>query len=507
MTDPSDHAGVAEVDAAVAAVAPRLRAPAVRRRDVVAVTGPRLAGVSSVLAALRERASGHTFVESADLAVGEAPTAVVFVVSAAAVITGSDCALLDAAAADTDVVIAVVTKIDLYRNWREVLADDRDELGAHASRYRAVPWVAAAAAPGRARPQVDALLAAVDEHLADPAAARRNRLRSWEHRLQTVAGRYERADRRVPVEALRAQRDDVLRQQRLARSARGTALRSQIQQTRVQLSYLARNRCSALRCELQQDLADLTRRGLREFEPYARSRGDQLLAEIDAGLTTHLADVAQALDLAVDPPPATVPVQPAIGSPPVASRSLETRLMTLLGAGFGLGMTLTLARLWAGLAPGPTPVGIVACLAIGLAVTVWVVSTRGLLAERALLDRWVGEATGSLRSAAEELVAHRVLAAESALSAALNEQDEAHSAQVRAQIRVIDSALREQAAAARTAALRDRELSAVRAALAAVRAELASPQGSQAIGRAPRPCERSDTRPRHDAGKSRDNLC
>lgn len=114
-------------------------------------------------------------------------------------------------------------------------------------------------------------------------------------------------------------------------------------------------------------------------------------------------------------------------------------------------------------------------MAIGLAVTVWVVGTRGLLADRAVLDRWVGEATGSLRSAVEQLVATRVLAAESALSAALGEHDEAESAHVADQVSVIDTELREHAvAAARAAALRDREMPTLRAALDAVRAQLGS---------------------------------
>ena len=61
-----------------------------------------------------------------------------------------------------------------------------------------------------------------------------------------------------------------------------------------------------------------------------------------------------------------------------------------------------------------------ACVAIGLAVTFLVVNLRALLRDRALLDRWAGEVTSSLRSAVEELVATRVLAAESVLSTALN---------------------------------------------------------------------------------------
>ncbi|MGH3633195.1 hypothetical protein [Mycobacterium sp.] len=480
MLDPARDDPVAEVDALVAAVGPRLSPPVGQCADVVLVTGPWLAGVSGVVAALRERLPDRTFVESADLAVGEAPMAVVFVVSAAAVITGSDCALLDAATPDTDVVVGVVSKTDLHRNWRDVLVADRDEVAAHASRYRTVPWVGAATVPERGEPRVDELVATLEEQLADPGIARRNRLRAWEYRLKTVAGRYDRdaqgAGRQARVEALREERNTVLRQRRLAKSERTITLRSQIQQARVQLSYFVRNRCASVRSELQEDVAALTRRTLPEFEADARSRLGQVIAEVDEGTTAQLADVAQVLSLtAASPGPAALP-SPEVGTPPLKSRRLETRLVMLLGAGFGLGVALTLGRLLASLAPGLTAAGTVACVAIGLAAAVWVVGTRGLLADRALLDRWVGEATGSLRSAVEQLVATRMLAAESALSAALGEQDEAESARVAARVGVIDTELREHGvAAARAAALREREMPTLQAALDAVRAELGEP--------------------------------
>ena len=69
--------------------------------------------------------------------------------------------------------------------------------------------------------------------------------------------------------------------------------------------------------------------------------------------------------------------------------------MVLLGVGFGLGVAVTLNRLLAGLASRLAPwfaiAGFVACLVIGLAVTVLVVNIRGLLRDRAVLDRWAGE--------------------------------------------------------------------------------------------------------------------
>jgi hypothetical protein len=405
---------------------------------------------------------------------------VVFVVSASAALTESDCALLDAATADTDAVIGAVSKIDVHRTWRDVLAADRDVLAAHAPRYRDVPWVGAAALPERGEPHVDDLVAAVRKQLADTDLPRRNRLRAWESRLQTVADRYDRdadgAGRRARVEALREQRSGILRQRRLSKSERTIALRSQTQQARVQLSYFARNRCASVRSELQEDATSLTRRHLSAFEAYTRGRIDEVITEVEDGTTAHLADVAKSLGLAVDPPePAVLPTI-EIPAPQLKSRRLETRLMMLVGAGFGLGVALTLSRLVADLAPGLTVAGAVACAAIGLALTVWVVGTRGLLRDRALLDRWAGDATAQLRSALEQLVATRVLGAESSLTAALGEQDEVESARVTEQVSVIDTELREHAVVgARAAALRGREMPTLQAALEAVRAELGEP--------------------------------
>jgi hypothetical protein len=474
-TDREDPA--AEVDALVAAIGPRLASPSVQRRNAVLVMGPWLAGVSAVASTLRERLPEHAFIESADLAPGEAPMAVVFVVSAAAALTGSDCALLDAAAADTDVVIGAVSKIDVHHKWRDMLAMDRDLLAAHAPRYRNVTWVGVAAAPQTGEPRVDDLVTQVRKQLDDPEIARRNRLRAWESRLQMISRRYDRdaegAGRQARVAALRDERSAVLRQRRLSKSERTIALRSQTQQARVQLSYFARNRCASVRSELQEDAAGLTRRKLTGFEPYVRERINEVVVEVNDGSSRHLADMAQMLGLSVELPAAPEPPTVEVPAPPLKSRRLETRLMMALGAGFGLGVALTLSRLLANLAPGLTAAGIVACVAIGLAVTVWVVGTRGLLHDRAVLDRWVGEATASLRSAVEQLVATRVLAAETALSAALGEQDELEHARVANRVKAIDSELREHAVAtARATAVRDREMPTVQAALTAVRREL-----------------------------------
>jgi hypothetical protein len=484
MSDEASGDPAAQVDELVAAIAPRLESPAIGRRDVVLVTGPWMAGVTGVATALSERLPDHKFVESADLQPGEAPKAVVFVVSAAAELTASDCALLDAACEHTDVVVAVVSKIDVHRAWREVLSADRDTLAAHAPRYARVPWIGTAAAPELGEPQLDELVDTVSAQLADSHVEQRNRLRAWESRLQTVVQRFDRdADstgRRARVEALREQRSTALRERREAKSERSIRMRGQTQQARVQLSHFALNRCSSVRSELQSDAAHLPRREMAGFEAHARGRAAEVVSEVNEGTTTQLDDLARELELPMELPPVgqlpTVDVAP----PPLKSRRQETWLMLLLGVGFGVGVALTLSRLVAGVAQRLNPAleiaGAVVCVAIGLAVTVLVVKLRALLHDRSLLDRWTGDLASSLRSVTEELVATRVLAAETLLSSGLVAHDEVEHTQVSEQVSAIDTELREHAiAAARAAAARDREMPTVQAALDAVRAELGEP--------------------------------
>ena len=471
MTDP-----VAAADAVVTAADPGLTSPGVDSHDAVLVTGPWLAGTTSLIDALRERMPEHTFVEADELGPARAPLAVVFVASAVAPLTESDCALIDFAANYTDLIIGVVAKIDAHRNWRDVLAAGRAQLAARAPRYQHVQWVGAAAAPDLGEPMLDELVAVLGQRLADPDVQRRNRLRAWEVRLGTMIDRYEAgatgSDRRARVTTLHKSRDDILRERRLSKSERTIALRSQIQQARVQLTYFARNRCTSVRAELQEDASNTTRRKLGRFETYVHTRAGDVVDEVDEGITQHLGDVATELALSAPetPPP---PPRPEVSRPPMKSRRLETQLTMVLGAGFGFGVALAVTRLFTGLAPGLTIAGLVAGGLVGLLLTVSVVGIRALLQDRAVLDRWVTDVTSGLRSTVEERVATRVLAAETALTSDLAARDEIESATAADRVAEIAAELREHAVAtAKAAAVRDRRLPPLQQALDTVRAEL-----------------------------------
>lgn len=463
-------------DVLVAAAAPGLAPPAVRHHHVVLVTGPWLAGVSCLAAALRNRLEGWPVVESADLPSGVVPTAIVFAVSAVAPLAESDCVSLDTAGQHTDLVIGALTKIDVHRDWRAALAANADAVRGRSARYRAMAWVGVAAAPDDNRPQLDELVALLRSALADTSLPRRNRLRVWETHL---SGQINAQTADGTAAALHAERDAHLRNGRLTRAEHTGALRGRIRQARVQLGYFARNRCASVRSEMSEDASRWGglplpgRRRADDFERYVHERAAQILAEVDAGITDQLRDIAAELDLPRPRVPSSLPM-PDLGAPGLTSRRLEMQLMMLLGTGFGLGVALAASRLFAGLGSGLTVAGLAAGGVIGLILTIWVVGIRGLLHDRALLDRWVGEVTGTLRAATDALVATRVLQAEEALTGEATARDEA-AAQVRAQqLDVIDARLRVRAvAAARVYAAHQRRLPALQAALAVVRAELA----------------------------------
>ncbi len=476
MTAESTGARIAAADALVAAIEPGLSSPGVESRDVVLVVGPALAGTTSMVSLLRDRLPEHTFVESDELSAAHAPTAVVFTVSAIAPLTESDCALVDAATRYTDLVVGVVSKIDAHRNWREVLAADRALLTRRAPHYAHVQWVGAAAAPDLGAPRTDELVGLLRQRLSDPDVARRNRLRAWASRLQSIIGQCrvdgDGADRRARVNALHADRDDILRRRRLSKSERGIALRSQLKQARVQLAHFARNRATCVRSELAEAAAQVTRRRIATFEAHVRTRVCDVVEEVENGITGQLADVAVRLDLPA-PPGAAPPPTPQVAAPPLTSRRQETQLMMILGAGFGLGVALVVTRLFAGLAPGMTVAGLAVGGAIGLALTVWVVGLRGLLHDRGVLDRWITDVVNVVRSDTEERVATRVLVAETALFSELTHREEAASAAAADQVAEIDAELRDHAVqTARAATVRDRRLPSLLTALEAVRFEL-----------------------------------
>lgn len=317
----------------------------------ILVTGPPLAGVSAVVGVLRARLPGHRVIEGRRAGPGGPADAVVFVMSAAAPMTGSHAEVLDAAAptGDGTGIVAAVSKIDVHRGWRAVLEANRAALIRRAPHYADAIWVGVAARPDVGPERTDALVRAV----------------------RAVTG-----PRRTPPTRL-----------------------PQLRRARLELAGQIRARCAALRAELQSRAAELPARRREEFVDHVRQRVAAVRADLDREADRWLGCPAGAGPPEEYPPPPTRP-------------ELENRLTTLLGGGFGLGVALTAGRVVADLAPRWAPAAVLACSAAGLALACWVVRTRRLLAERAALDRWVVEVTAALRTATQQEVAGRLLAAE-----------------------------------------------------------------------------------------------
>ena len=400
-----------------------------RPRQVVLVVGPSRAGVTSLVAALRERMPEQSIVEAGDGGAGDSPAVVVAVVSAVAPMTGSDCATVDMAADGVDAVVGVVAKIDAHRGWRDVLTANRLALGAHSSRYRTMPWVGVAAAPDVGAPNVDELVAALRDVLSRPELGQRNRL------CMNISR--DRQARTARVGRLRERRVALVRQRRSVRTERVTALRGGLHRERAWLGQFVRRRCAGLRTEFRVAAAEVSRGGADRLEAALVSEFEDLLGELDERIETGLDDLAATLGVA--PPKTAGSVTPELAGPPMASTRTERRLTVALGAGFGLGVAMAVSRLLAGLAPGFTvAVGGLA----GCALTAWLVMTRGLLHRRAVLDRWVSETVAAFRAHAEDVIAGALLTAEAGFTAELGALDDAEASALAPHLGAIDDEIR-----------------------------------------------------------------
>ena len=345
--------------------------------DVILVVGPPLAGVGGVVAALAQALPDHEVIEPEDLA-QRAPDAVLAVASAVAPLTRSDWDRVERAAAGSDLVIGVVTKVDAHRRWREVLDADR-ALVAQWSLRRPVPWVAVAAAPDLGAPHLGDLVILLRDRLADPGLTERNRLRR-----------------------------NVVRPPARSAPPDAAEFRTALQRARLRLLGHVRHRCTAQRTQWRERACAVRAGGTGHFEAAVREEVNAFLADLEVELAIEVAATFALADSAAEATP------PVITGPPSTSRRLETGLMAVLGVGFGLGVALAATRLLSGLTRGPSVLGLASGLIVGLAVMLWVVRVRGVLHDRAVLDRWVTEVTATLRWHGEAMVAERLLMVESA---------------------------------------------------------------------------------------------
>lgn len=351
----------------------------------IAVTGPALGGVSAVAAALSEALPDVSVVEWTARC-RQRPDVVVFVVSAAAPMTGSQAAILETVLAATGrvAVVAAVSRIDLHRAWADVLEINR---GMWAAGRVAIPWVGVAADPDLGERRIDDLVDAV---------------------------------RRCPVVCAPRAAVPSRPRRRVGDRAEVILRRADLAQARLRINGRIRTGCAELRTELQRQAGRCTRRGLADFGERALAAANLAVAEWDEAITAEfdaiLAGVGVGVGVGagagVDP---TEPIPPIAARAPEGADPTEVRLTVLIGSVFGLGAALTAGRLAAGLAAGWTSAG---AAVVGLGLALGVIHSRRLLSERAAMLRWVADVLTGARQVLEERAASRALAAEVALGLA-----------------------------------------------------------------------------------------
>ena len=341
----------------------------------IAVAGTPGSGVSTLAATLTSALPDHDVVEWTARQCGETPDVVVFTVTAAAPMTASQWALLGSVLKITGqaAVVVAVSKIDLHRDWADVLEVNRRTWVAD----RVAPtWVAVAADPDIGDPQTDGLIDAV-RHCRPRRAPVRDR------RAQAIEGRGELA------------------------------------QARLRLSRTIRSGCAELRGELHHQATRLDRRGLRDFRERALVRIAAAVAEWDQAMSEEFDAIMRGsgIDVAAfpdEPPPAPFPAALPDGLP--GADPTEVRLTMLIGVVFGLGAALTASRLLAGVVEGWAPA---AGAVVGLGLALWVIGARRLLSDRAAALRWTADVLAGARHTLEERVASRALVVEVAIGLAV----------------------------------------------------------------------------------------
>lgn len=426
----------------------------------VAVVGPALSGVTAVLTALNAELPDISFVGSE--AGANKLSAVVFVVSASAHLVGSDCEILDRAARGVDSVVAVVSKIDTHRNWREVLAANQSALAAHSGRYDAVRWLGVAAAPALCVPVVQPLVDVLREVLADPTLSKRNQLRRAEAelvvRIAQLSDDVDRPSREAEI--LRRRRAEIVRARRQASVDQASTARRRVHELRMHLGAYVRRRCIAVRAELSQKASTVTRRQVRSFPDDVARDVRRTIDEIGAEVRRQLGSDA------------CVPGESVEVAPPPLPRRLEGRLAALLGAGFGLGVAVSVGRFLVQLIPGWHAAALATGVCLGIGLTTWVIGTRNLLQQRLMFERWIGEVVAALRAQVEDQLAAGVLAAEYAMTDAAARLHTAETQRFDDVVVAMDRDIRLlMTRSARASAYRERQVVAMQGELAEIRAE------------------------------------
>ncbi|SFW54565.1 dynamin family protein [Amycolatopsis australiensis] len=400
-------------------------------------------------------------------------TALLFVVDASAPFTSTELRFLRDVGERVETVVFALTKVDMFRGWREVMEADRQLLREHAPRFAdavfhpvsARMFETAAKAPNeqmaamlREKSGVAAVQTALQELLVGRSAmlGEANTLRALSSALGEIKAKLQAESRALSAgeaeaEQLRERRDQLQAERRTSTRGWQLKLRGEIQRTRVEVGHESSRQMRDAQTHFRQ-LIDAAKRDELAALPQQVDIALQTTSQRVSMLLSQRLNQVTNVSLAELFSPEELDVIRAqfarAGGPPVVLRppdkkppTAEDKLLVFMGISGGVGAGKVAALPLAGVAI-LNPVVLPATIIIGLGAGWWMARTRKHAADKQHMKQWLVEAIADARSTLDQLVAEQLIEAEQQLSMALDEALSRRIDAIEAELKEVDKTIK-----------------------------------------------------------------
>ena len=400
-------------------------------------------------------------------------TALLFVVDASTPFTSTELRFLREVGERVETVVFALTKVDMFRGWREVLEADRKLLAEHAPRFAdavfhpvsARMFETAAKAPNeqmaamlREKSGISAVQMALQELLVGRSAmlGEANTLRALSSALGELKAKLQAESRALSAgeaeaEQLRERRDQLTTERRSSTRGWQLKLRAEVQRTRVEVGHESSRQMRDAQTHFRQRIDGAKRDELAvlpqqvDLALQTTSQRISMLLSQRLNQVTNVSlselfspeelDVIRAQFARAGGPP--VVLRPPDKKPPTA----EDKLLVFMGISGGVGAGKVAALPLAGVAI-LNPVVLPATIIIGLGAGWWMARTRKHASDKQHMKQWLVEAIADARSTLDQLVAEQLIEAEQQLSMALDEALGRRIDAIEAELKEVDKTIK-----------------------------------------------------------------
>ncbi|WP_410563026.1 dynamin family protein [Amycolatopsis sp. cmx-4-61] len=400
-------------------------------------------------------------------------TALLFVVDASAPFTATELQFLRDVGERVETVVFALTKVDMFRGWRQVMEADRQLLREHAPRFAdavfhpvsARLFETAAKAPNeqmaamlREKSGVAAIQTALQELLVGRSAmlGEANTLRALSTALAELKAKLQAESRALSAgeaeaEQLRERRDRLQAERRTSTRGWQLKLRGEVQRTRVEIGHESARQMRDAQTHFRQ-LIDAAKRDELAALPQQVDIALQTTSQRISMLLSQRLNQVTNVSLSELFSPEELDVIRAqfarAGGPPVVLRppdkkppTAEDKLLVFMGISGGVGAGKVAALPLAGVAI-LNPVVLPATIIIGLGAGWWMARTRKHAADKQHMKQWLVEAIADARSTLDQLVAEQLIEAEQQLSMALDEALGRRIDAIEAELKEVDKTIK-----------------------------------------------------------------